>query len=178
MKTKLERFGYIAFGILLASVVYIFAPVLRGTVDAQNAKSEIMDEIVCRNLRIVDADGNTRILLWTVPFKNAGKFEMFGDSENPAVALSVKENKGHIVIKGDNDKPAVVLFPTENGGNIFLDSRSGETGVQLSTLSRGGTLVIYNKAGEIVVAAGVDNRDRGFLKTADKNGSVIGSVPR
>ena len=62
-----QKLAYMALGCLFTIIGYILASLSGNPVDAQGDKSSptVIDEIVCRSLRVVNADGKTIVSIDT-----------------------------------------------------------------------------------------------------------------
>ncbi len=159
MKKVMEKVIFMAVGSFLTIIGYHF-----GTVDNNSADAEInidaapvltdgeFNKIRCRNLEIVDADGNTRILLARDLFEN-----------------------GFISIPNKDGESAVVLG-NHGGGYISVTNADNKSSTTLHTTAYGGQVSIFNKTGEVVLQTGVTENGVGQLKTWDKFGDEKGEI--
>ena len=116
-----QKLAYMALGCLFTIIGYTLASLSGNPVNAQSQrdKSEptIIDEIVCRQLQVVNADGET-----VVEIKDA-----LG---------------GFIGVKRPNGKAAVLIGAAFDGGSIDLFNKGGKRIVQAGVHNKDGGLII------------------------------------
>ena len=150
-----QKLAYMALGCLFTIIGYILAS-LGGDVDvqAQGDESEptVIDQIVCRQLRVVNDDGETVVEI----------MDLLG---------------GFIGVKRPNGKAVVLIHTDSNGGYMSIHHASGEEAIRLADDEYGGGMAIFNKGGKNVLQASVGNMGGGMFITNDKHGYRTGRLP-
>ena len=154
MKKVMEKVIFVTVGSLLTIIGYHFGSFDNNSADAQlNAQPVLtngeFNKIRCRNLEIVDADGNTRILLAIDLFEN-GFISIPHEDGRSAVLLAVAGNEdGYITVSKAGDKSAATLHTTDYGGQVSIFSKTGENVLQIGTTeNRAGYLRTIDKFGD------------------------------
>ena len=124
MKKRLEKLMYMGLGTLIAFGGYLFGTLHSDNVDAQLAPANIeYDEIRCRNLTIVDADGNR------------------------SIRLGENEGRGGLIFLDKNGRPAItLLLSNSDQRGIMLKDRNGVVRVSLTVdPNSGGYIAIHDE---------------------------------
>jgi hypothetical protein len=195
-----------ALGCLFTIIGYILASLSGNPVDAQPQadKSEptVVDEIVCRKLRVVDENGKTFVMIGKLPAiggvvkvvdENGKNLVMIG--ELPVIGGGVIQvyqpnskftSRGRTSISGGNieiynlDKHSVSIGANSDGGYMVVyDGKVEGTqdAIQLGTNKNGGYMAIFNNGGKNVLQAGVGDMGGGIITTQDKHGYRTGRLP-
>ena len=179
-----QKLAYMALGCLFTIIGYTIASLSGNPVDAQSQadKSEptVIDDIVCRKLRVVNDDGETVVAISDSSVFSGGLIVL----DHPAI-----------------DRGGVWIYATSDGGIIEVHRASGEKAItmgignkskdgfiqirtenqkgsiQLSAGEYGGSMAIFNKGGENVLDAGVGVKGGGIIQTYDKHGYRTGQLP-
>ncbi len=154
---------YAGFGCLFGSL-YTIMGMLASPVTAQRDK---FDEIECRSLTVVDADGKTRVNLTTDEY--GGVVYAFGKDGKLGAELSVDERGGVVSVAGKDGKSVVVLHISELGGGFVVAHWQGGSGAVLGTTEHGGHIRVDGKGGGRV-AMSINEYGNGAVSTWDKNG--------
>ena len=75
-------------------------------------------------LRIVDKDGETKVIISTDDGGN-GTIFVVGKDSKPKVAMWVDESRGNVILYGEGGKPVTVLTITEDGGVVNMSDKDG-----------------------------------------------------
>ena len=192
-----QKLTYMALGGLFTLIGYTLAT-LNTNVTAQSEPT-VVDEIVCRKLRIVDAQDRTVAVLATddiydvlsIYSKQGPKVIKIGRDSNggyigvnhrsgqraATMGIGDKHNEGFIGVEAKDGKGIVQLHTNENGGYIQMRDQQNKSNIQLEFDKYGGALTIFNKGGENVLQASVGDMGGGIISTRDKNGYRTGSLP-
>ena len=153
-----QKLAYMALGCLFTIIGYILASLSGNPVDAQSQrdKSEptVIDEIVCRKLRVVNADGKIAVLIST--------------DSNDGGLLLVKDKAG---------KGSTQLSVNEYGGIALVTNKNREVVAGLSANEYGGGFDIFNNGKKDVLQAGVHAGGGGYITTRNKYGYNTGKLP-
>ena len=163
MKQKLEKLMYMGFGALIALIGYNLGTNQSDNVNAQTEFS-IVEEIVCRQLKVVDEQGKTVAFL--------GKKEDDFDFRH---VLNIYNRKGKAVFsagttifKEDGTKGrSAVNNISGDSGTVFVWDREGKIGIALMTNALGGNVSV----------SGPDDKTKAHLMTNALGGNVSVSGP-
>ena len=187
-----QKLVYMGFGCLFTLVGYILAN-LGGDVIAQSELT-VVDEIVCRKLRVVDSQGRTVAVLKENQFGddifsvyNTGdKVVRIGANSNggymyvnhasgevaTTVGISHTSKEGFVQIKGKDGKGFTQLTTDEDGGIIMAKGKDGISYVQLAINKDGGVITVKGKDGESGVKLFIDKYGGG-MATFNKGGENV-----
>ena len=116
-----QKLAYMALGCLFTIIGYILASLSGNPVDAQSQKDKseptVIDEIVCRKLRVVNDDGETVV----------GITDVLG---------------GFIGVKLPNGKAVVLISAAFDGGSIDLFNKGGKNVLKAGVHDKDGGLII------------------------------------
>lgn len=179
----LERLVFFGLGALVVFIGYGFGTFQSKSVNAQTA-SPVIEEIVCRRLRVVDELGKTVAILGKKS-SDSGRvriLEIFNSSLNSVFLVGHNPNKdGVVYIVGDGflsgaEHRGVYLGVDDKGGVVQVSRNDGPT-AQMSIAEYGGAVAVFNNAGKNVGHFGVTDRGHGALQTKDKFGNIEAEVP-
>ena len=163
MKQKLEKLMYMGFGALIVLIGYSLGTNQSDNVNAQT-ESSIVEEIVCRQLKVVDEQGKTVAFL--------GKKENDFDFRH---VLNIYNTKGKTVFsagttifKEDDTKGgSAVNNISGDSGTVFVLDRDGKTSIALMTNALGGNVSV----------SGPDDKTKAHLMTNALGGRISVSGP-
>ena len=145
-----QKIAYMAIGCLFTLAGYFFATLGAGEFIPQNASAQadgkqVVDEIFCRGLWIVNAEGKIVASL-VAEDREGGALSISNEIGNPVAVLSAIDEGGSLSIANKIGTPAVGLMAEDEGGslNIFGSNRS-KSGARLSANKNGGVLTIKYK---------------------------------
>ena len=145
-----QKITYMVIGCLFTLAGYFLATLGVGGFIPQNASAQadgkqIVDEIFCRGLWIVNAEGKIIAGLVAEDGKG-GALKIFNEIGNPVAVLSAIDEGGNLNIANKIGNPAVGLMAEDEGGslNIFGMNRN-KSGARLSANKNGGVLTVKNK---------------------------------
>ena len=136
-----HKLGYMFIGCLFTILGYILASLGGMTTHAQKDE-QVIDEIVCRKLRVVNAAG-----------KDVARIE------------ADEEGNGIIGALNAAGKEVAGMVATTNGGGIAVSNRAGEGVAAIAQAKNGGEISIFNTAGELVVHIMVNEDGNGTIET-------------
>ena len=154
MKKKLEKLMYMGLGALIAFGGYLFGTLQNDNADAQfNPANVEYNEIRCRNLKVVDADGNTLIDL-TRNF-GGGIVKTFAASGHSAVNLGhtldndLSYTGGAILVSDKDGRQRIVLSTHKSGGALQINGKDGQKLIELTEVNTlGGRIIGYDRLNE------------------------------
>ena len=188
-----QKLVYMGLGCLFTIIGYILAS-LGGDVTAQSEEGKsaptIVDEIVCRKLKVVNAngqplvvintdyigglisikgaDGTSSVLIGTLP--KGGFMRVVGADGENAVKIATDFNGGYIYVNNADSKPAVSIGGSSDGGVMSIYHQNGGPSVSISTDSNGGYMDIRHASGEKAILMGIrDTSKEGFVKVQGKD---------
>ena len=171
-----QKLAYMALGCLFTIIGYILASLSGNPVDAQGDKSSptVIDEIVCRSLRVVNADGKTIVSIDTD--SNGGYMHIRHASGEEAITMAIadKLKEGFVQVWGKDQKGSIQLDAGEDGGRMVIFNKSGKNVLEASASKYGSAMRISNKGGKNAFQAGVSHMGEGFVEvlTKDQKGSI------
>lgn len=157
MKKILTKVSYMAFGSLLTLIGYHFGNIDNNSANAQETfrvgeRGPITDEIRCRKLLIVGADGTPRVILKT-DSTDHGRIQIYNENGARRIDLAVT---------ADFDSGTIRIAGKESGGEA----------VQLGVDNYGGYMALYNTVSDnSVLQTGVTGKGEGVVFTRDKVGN-------
>lgn len=192
-----QKLAYMAIGCLFTLAGYFLATLGAGgfnpqAASAQDTEKQVIDEIVCRKLRVVNPDGKTVAILeerigGILLLRNeAGKDTFVAAGEVGTMYLYNKSGKKTFMASGFGSslnlyhrggEKVVSVFASEDGGELSINNKAGKAVVTAVALSEGdGTLAIYNRSREIAIIAetGVDSDSFVRVIGADGIGQLSG----
>ncbi len=200
-----QKLAYMAIGCVFTLAGYFLATLGAGGFNLQTAfgqdnTKQILDEITCRKLKIVNNQGNTVVSL--EPVGNGGSLEIYNDAGKSIVDVgALFDGNGRLLISDKDGTPASGMFADNTGGSIstlkIIDERVKEVATLIGdeivcrklrvvnpngkdiaildeSLTRsGGYLYINNTEDKLVAGIGTSHRDSGMLTIRNINGVPI-----
>ena len=154
-----QKLGYMALGAGILALGIIIGQFVTPDIEAQS--NGVFDKITCREIEVIDKDGETTILVQdgavSVHGKNGG-----------IVFISATEHGGIVLVRG-NDGGIASMSATEHGGVVDVSGNdSGST--KMGTDEHGGRVDVFNNQGKNRAVMGVNEYGNGVVSTWDKNG--------
>ena len=204
-----QKLAYMAIGCVFTLAGYFLATLgsrefnLR-TASGQDNTKQVIDEIVCRNLKIVNDQGNTVVSL--EPVLNGGSLSIYNDAGKNVVSASPLslDGNGNLLVCDKDGIPVSGMFADNTGGSISILKIQNERVKEVATLSgdeivcqklrvvnpdgktiailgesltgSGGYLYINNTNDKLVAGIGVSHRNGGVLSIRNKNGKPIAAL--
>ena len=175
-----QKLAYMALGCLFTIIGYTIASLSGNPVDAQSQadKSEptVIDDIVCRSLNVVDANGKTFVSIGTIPenelgIPTGGYMNVYGSNDGPTVMISAFSKGGAITVNGRDSLPSVGIGIDSNGGRIAVYGHDLilTPVVEISTNPDGGSMNIRHASGGMAITMGIaDTEKEGFVQVQRK----------
>ena len=147
-----QKLTFMALGSILTIAGYLLATLTSDvTAQSETDKSEplIVDEIVCRQLRVVDENDKTRVEIVAYP------------------------NGGNVFVRNADDK-SVVYIGAHSDGYVSVREASGKKVVSINAY-KGGDISVTNASGKKVVNIGAF-RDSGYMKVNRADGENVVNI--
>ena len=165
-----HKLGYMCIGCLFTIAGYIIASLGGMTTHAQQ-NEQVIDEIVCRKLKVVNAAGKEVAIIAAT--KYGGGIYVFNEAEIglPVVVIRAdKDGYGTMSVANRRGWRVATLGRNKEGhGNIGVLNSAGEEVATLGANKDGGGIVVRNAAGKEVVGIGTDKDGDGLIQSY-KNG--------
>lgn len=173
MRKKLEKLMYMGLGALIAFGGYLFGALHSDNVDAQLAPADVKyNEIRCRSLAVVDADGNTLLTLGSN--LGGGDVSIYEENGELRARLGIQQNRysdgepisdGLISIHGESEKILASLESTGLGGAVQLMDENGRDRVLLG--------VDFQSGGYVSVKHGRLEENNSATLSAGPRGGIV-----
>ena len=162
-----QKLAYMTIGCVFTLAGYFLATLGAGGFNPQNATAQdstkqVIDEITCRKLKIVNDQGNTVVSL--EPVVNGGSLSIYNDA-GKIIADAGASFDGRNLSSGDEIVCQKLRVVNPDGKTIAI---LGE-----SLTGSGGYLHINNIDNKLVAGIGVNHSNSGFLSIYNKNGNSI-----
>ena len=193
-----QKLTFMALGSILTIAGYLLATLTSDvTAQLETDKSEplIVDEIVCRKLRVVDKNDKTRVeiganfLTGYMDFKtsdgakaisisafNDFKSMTFWNGDKDGLYMGASSDGGHMKILRASGKGAVSMGVGMNTKKGFVNiwGKNGKRAVEIgSDPNGGGYMDVWHASGKKAVSIGVDmNTKEGFVSAWGKEGGL------
>ena len=137
-----QKLAYMAIGCVFTLAGYFLAILGTGGVNPQTASAQasdkqIIDEIVCRKLKVVNPDGKTVVSL--EPVVNGGSLEIYNDAGRSIVDVgALFDGNGRLLISDKDGTPTSGMFADNAGGSISILKIIDEKVKEVATLNGDG----------------------------------------
>ena len=156
-----QKLAYMALGCLFTIIGYILASLSGNPVDAQGDKSSptVIDEIVCRSLRVVNADGKTIVSIDTDPY--GGYMDIRHASGEDAITMAIgRDKEGFVQVRRKDQKGFIQLSTNEYGGVMSIFNKGDQNVLQASVTENGGYMDIDHASGENAIKMGIEDTEK------------------
>ena len=163
-----QKLVYMGVGFLFASMGYMLAN-YQNAVNAQDPpiQPQVIDQVICRRLRIVDTHGRT-VLELHGRNEHGGQIGVYSQDGRQLFAAGADAMGGIVVVQGNEPNHIAVMAMNRHGGHVSVGG--GErSGAGLRTNERGGQLIIAESGGQEVVFLGVDEDSGGSIEVFGKS---------
>ena len=143
-----QKLGYMALGAGILAIGIIIGQVVTPDIEAQS--NGVFDKITCREIEVIDKDGNEAIRLYTT--KHGGDIRMHS-KDGRIAAMGISEDGGSVYLSGKGkslDGGKVSIFTHEDSASLDVGDES-DGGISMFAISR------------------VDATHRGYASIAVKN---------
>ena len=155
-----QKLGYMALGAGILAIGIIIGQFVTPDIEAQS--NSVFDKITCREIEVIDKNGEPTIIM------QDGAINVYG-KDGGIAQMSTDEHGGVVLAHGKNGGIAS-MYTTEHGGRVNVASKEGETTAAMFTGEQGGMVSVYNNHGKIRAVMGVNEYGNGAVSTWDKNG--------
>ena len=204
-----QKLAYMAIGCVFTLAGYFLATLGSGgfnlqTTPGQDNTKQVIDEIVCRKLKIVNDQDN--IVVSLEPVVKGGSLSIYNDAGKNVVSASTLslDGNGKLLVYDKDGIPVSGMFADNTGGSISILKIQNERIKEVATLSgdeivcrklrvvspegktiailgesltgSGGYLYINNTNDKLVAGIGVSHRNSGLLSIRNKNGKPIAAL--
>ena len=172
-----QKLGYMALGAGILAVGIIIGQ--WGTPDIEAQSNGVFDKITCREIEVVDKDGETTILVGDgdIFFHKGGGTAFMGAHEHGGSVLihgkggsiEIRTHEDGGIVRVSRDDGIASMFVTEDGGIVVVsgkDSGSAKMGID----EHGGRVEVFNNQGKNRATMGVNAFGNGAVSTWDRNG--------
>ena len=135
-------------------------------------------EMSLRTLKIVGADGKTKILLSGDTAVNAdgGTIAVFDNRENVRIGLMAQAKGGQVSVLGEDSEPMAILGFDGDGGVVALSASGSKTQINLAATKTLSGLVMNGPNGKEHIVAGAD-KSGGVVQLFDSAGKLKKQIP-
>ena len=171
-----QKLTYMLIGCLFTLAGYFFAS-LGGsalqTTHAQQNEKEVIDNIVCRNITVVDPDGETVVYISGTFF--GGMVEVINPKQDrTSVALIWADKHGGRMITRNNAGKTVVEMGADLGGTGSVEIYTPPSSEKENIYIGCGAIVVTNSDGKEVVSLGTTLVNGvGFIDVNNKKGNDL-----
>ncbi len=170
-----QKLTYMLIGSLFTLAGYFFASLGGSTLQtthAQQNEKEVIDEIVCRNIRVVDSDGETVVSIGSNFF--GGMVEVINPKQDRTSVVLIRTDKhGGRMITRNNAGKTVVEMGAEIAGwgsvEIYTPPLSEKENIFIGF----GTIAFTNSDGKEVVSLGSLLDGPGYIDVNNKKGDDL-----
>lgn len=148
---------------------------LRG---GQNRSDSVFEKVTCRELEVVDSEGNRRVVLSEGVSEEGlwgGSVIVYGKDATPRARMISAEEGGVVGAAGKNRNSGVSMVASEGGGIIMLGDADGVR-VGMYCAARGGRVVVEGNDGKNRAIMGVDKHGNGVVRTWGKDGNRLATL--
>ena len=156
-----QKLGYMFIGCLFTIAGYILASLGGITTHAQQEK-QVIDEIVCKRLEVVNAEGITVAGIY-----GKGAIEVRNALGKRVVGINADvHGKGVIgVSNAAGDEVVDIGADADGKGAIEVRNAFEKRAVDIFANENGGVLIVYNAAGETVAGIVVNKDGDGLIES-------------
>ena len=165
-----QKLTFMALGSILTIAGYLLATLTSDvTAQPETDKSEplIVDEIVCRKLRVVGPRDKTRVEIGPVSDGGYMDFKTFDGAKAIRIDAFLRVNA---MTFWNGDKTGLVMSAGSDGGDLRTFGAGGSGGV-----SMGGVVAVWDKNGKRPVVIG-SSRDGGYMDVRHTSGTKVVSI--
>ena len=165
-----QKLGYTLFGAGIMAVGIAIGQFITPNIEAQS--NGVFDRIICRELELVDKDGNKAIGLQSNDKSNS--VNVYDRQGNVATILGSIDNLGSgLSIYDKQKKLAVGLSSIDKSNGLSVYDRQGNVAVELSSHDEKGSVMgVYDKYGNKATGLSANESGRG-IDIYDKHGNRV-----
>jgi hypothetical protein len=135
-------------------------------------------EMTLRALKIVGADGKTKVLISgdAAVNKDGGAIAIFDNKENARVGIIADAKGGNLSILREDSEPMAILGYDGEGGSLGLSANGSKTQVNVAATKDVSGLVVSGPNGKEHIVAGTD-KTGGVVELYDFSGKLKKRMP-
>ena len=141
-----QKLGYMFIGCLFTIVGYILASLGGGDTTHAQKDEQVLDEIVCRKLKIVNAAGKEVALIGAT--KDGGIMNVSNAAGKEVMSIGADKEGGGIAVRNAAGKGVITIVATEDGGGIAVRNTAGKEVAGIGATEDGGFIAVLNAAGK------------------------------
>ena len=139
-----QKLGYMALGAAIMAIGIIIGQ--WGTPDIEAQNNGVFDKITCREIEVVDKDGETAIRLYTT--KHGGDIRMDSKDGKRAI-MGIGESGGEFYLSGKGksfDRGTVSMYTHEGSASLNVRDKS-DGGISMFATDGGSSIDVKTKDG-------------------------------
>lgn len=170
LEKQLKRQKITTLALLAGAILAVSAT----RVVSQNSKSELS----LRTLKIVGADGKTKVLISgdAKMNKEGGAIAVFDNKENVRLGLMASLQGGNVSILRNDSEPMAILGFDGDGGTLGLAANGSKTQVNVAATKDVSGMVVSGPNGKEHIVAGAD-KTGGVVQLYDFGGTLKKQLP-
>ena len=137
-----QKCFYTALGAVIMLIGIAIGAIVSPPLIAQRA--DILSDIKCTSLTVVDASGEPAIVL-RADEKLGNGVVIHNPAGTPALLLVTDETGNSIAVADKSGEPAVLLRTSELANRVIVRNPAGKDGVRLSAGKVANRVMVYNK---------------------------------
>lgn len=158
-------------GSLFTLAGYMLAILTTGGLTPQNATAQpdtqVIDEIICKRLRVVDADGKPSVVVQS-SFNDGGRIRIYNKQRDVGVGIG----SDTIYLQNINGKESIAISAHVIGGHIRVRNNKGNVAIDIAGFDTGGEIGIYNETKNTIARLGVAESQGGLLTIYNEAGKL------
>ena len=177
-----QKLAYMALGCLFTIIGYTLASLSGNPVNAQSQRDKSeptiidVDQVVCRELRVVNDDGKTAVYIGAI--SSGGFMTVDHANSKTVVNIGTTSDGGFMAVQHASGENAIAMgIGDTEKGFVTVRAKDRKGSIQLQVGEYGGSMTIFNKGEQNVLQAGVGNTGGGIIATRDKHGYKTGRLP-
>lgn len=170
LEKQLKRQKIIMLALLVGAIVAVSAT----RVVSQNSKTELS----LRTLKIVGADGKTKVLISgdAAMNKEGGAIAVFDNKDHVRLGLMASSQGGNVSVLRNDSEPMAILGFDGDGGTLGLAANGSKTQVNVAATKDVSGMVVSGPNGKEHIVAGAD-KTGGVVQLYDFSGKLKKQLP-
>ena len=154
-----QKLGYMALGAGILALGIIIGQFITPDIEAQ--ADGVFDTITCREIEVIDKDGETTIRVQDGAVSVHGK-------DGGIASMYTNEHGGFVLVRGKDG--GIASMGTDKDDGFVGVYRKDGGGASMGTDEHGGRIEVANNQGKNRAVMGVNEYGTGAVSTWDKNG--------
>ena len=166
-----QKLGYTLLGAGIMAVGIIIGQVITLNIEAQS--NGVFNKITCRELEVVDENGNKAIVLFSVD--NTNNVRVYDRQGKAAIHLGSSETGNDVLVVDETGESGILFGASKKMGNyLLIPNPTGKTAVEIIAHKQGNyiecsQLTVVDKSGKPAIELSIDD-DANLIKIYDKAG--------